>query len=153
MHRGFRKFQSGSVLLTWVLGIQFLLLPFYHFHPDSPHDHAGKASSHRHNAYFHSLELDRIAHLTHSHVHNSETGHRRSHHSEGQDEGHLKIEANKETLKSKKPYKVLKVSGNSSSFVFHRQFKTYSLSSKLNDLSDFVFQHQLRQRSPPSLSI
>ena len=153
MHRGFRKFQSGSVLLTWVLGIQFLLLPFYHFHPDSPHDHAGKASSHRHNAYFHSLELDRIAHLTHSHDHNSETGHRHSHHSEGQDEDHLKIEFNKETLKAKKPFKVLKVSANSSCFVFHQQFKTYSLSLKLNDLPDFVFQHQLRQRSPPSLSI
>ena len=153
MHRSFQKFQSELVLLIWVLGIQFLLLPFYHFHPDFLHGHASKASLHRHNAYFHSFELDRIAHLTHSHDHNLETGHRHSHHSEGQDEDHLKIEVNKEALKSKKPFKVLKISENSSSFVFHQQFKTYPLSVKLNDLPDFVFQHQLRQRSPPSLSI
>ena len=153
MHRCFRKFQSDFVSLIWILGIQFLLLPFYHFHPDSLHYHTGKASSHRHNAHFHSLELDRIAHLTHSHGHNLETGHRHTHRSKGQDEDHLKIEVNKETLKGKKPFKVLKISANSSSFVFHQQFKTYSLSLKLNDLPDFVFQHKLRQRSPPSFSL
>ena len=148
-----RKFQSSLVSLIWVLGIQFLLLPFYHFHPDSLDSRSVKLIEHQHNAYFHSHELDRVAHLTHPHDHNSGTEHRHPYHSGGQDEDHLKIEINKETLKSKNPFKVLKVSANSSSFVFHQQFKTYSLSLKLNDLPDFVFQHQLRQRSPPSLSI
>lgn len=148
-----RKFQSGLFSLIWVLGIQFLLLPFYHFHPDSLHSHAGNTSSHQHNAFFHSIELGSIAHITHPHDHNSETDHRHPYHSEGQDEDHLKIEINKETLKSENPFKVLKVFLNFSSLDFRQQFKTYSLLLKLDDFSNFVFQHQIRERSPPSLSI
>ena len=148
-----RKFQSGLVSLIWVLGIQFLLLPFYHFHPDSLHNHSGKLSSHRHNAYFHSFELDRVAHLTHSHDHNSEIGHRHPHHPKGHGEDHLKIEINKETLKSKNSFKVSKAFVNFYSLDLQQQFKTYSLLLKLDDFSNFVFQHQIRERSPPSLSI
>ena len=148
-----RKFQSGLFSLIWVLGIQFLLLPSYHFHPDSLHNHAGNTPSHQHNAFFHSIELDSIAHITHSHDHSLEADHRHSDHSGGQDEDHLKIEFNKETLKTKNTFKVLKVSINFSSINFHKLLKNYSLRPKLNDLSNFLFQHQLRERSPPSLPI
>ena len=152
MHRCIQKFWSASAPLVWVLGIQFLLLPFYHFHPDSLHSHSGKLSEHQHNAHFHSIQLDRIAHITHSHDHNSETDHH-SHHPESNGEDHLKVEPNKETLKSRNPFKVLKVFLNFSSLDFQQQFKTYSLLLKLDDFSNFVFQHQIRERSPPSLSI
>ena len=152
MHRRILKFCSASAPLIWVLGIQFLLLPFYHFHPDSLHSHSGKLSEHRHNAHFHSIELDSIAHLAHSHDHNSETNHH-SHHPESRGEDHLKIELNKETLKSKNLFKILKVFTNISPLDFRQQFKTYSLPQKLNDLSNFDFQHQIQERSPPFLSI
>jgi len=153
MHKRILKFQGRLVALTWVLGIQFLLLPSYHFHPDSVHGHAGKLSPHRHNAHFHSIELESIAHLSHSHNHNSEAEHHHSHHPVGQDEDHLKLEFSKETLKPQKPFKVLEVSENSSFYTFHQQFKTYPFSPKLNDFPDSLFQYQFRERSPPFLSI
>ena len=99
MFRRVRKFNSYLTLIVSIIGIQFLLLPFYHFHPDNQHSHPGELPSHQHNAYFHSIELDSIAHLTHSHDHNSETAHH-SQHSESNGEYHPKIELNKETLKS-----------------------------------------------------
>ena len=153
MHRRIRTFWGASVPLVWLLGTQFLLLPFYHFHPDSLHIHSGKLFEHQHNAYFHSIELDSIAHITHSHDHSLEADHRHSNHSGGQNEDHLKIEFNKETLKTKNIFEVLKVSVNFSSTNFHKQLKNYSLPLKLNDFTNFFFQPQLRERSPPSLSI
>ncbi len=154
MYKRIRKFQGRLVALTWVLGIQFLLLPFYHFHPDSVHGHPDQLSPHRHNAHFHSLELENIAHLSRSHNHNSEADHHHhSHHPVGHDEDHLKLELSKETLKPQKPFKVLEVSANSSFYTFHQQLKTYSFSPKPNDFPDPVFQYQLRERSPPFLSI
>ena len=106
MHKGFRKFQSGSVPLIWVLGVQFLFLPFFHFHPYIQHSHSGELSSHQHNAHFHSIELDSIAHLTHSHDPNSEADHHRSHHPGDQDEDSLKFDLNQEALKAKNSFKV-----------------------------------------------
>ena len=98
MRRCKQKFNSRLISLVWVLGIQFLALPFYHFHPDTQHSHSGE-SSHHHNAYFHSVELESIVHLTHSHDHNSANHH--SPHSESHGKGDQVIELNKETLKSK----------------------------------------------------
>ena len=152
MHRRILKFCSVLAPLVWVLGIQFLLLPFYHFHPESLHSHSGKLSEHQHNAHFHSIQLDSIAHITHSHDHNSETAHH-SQHSESNGEYHPKIELNKETLKSKNPFKVLSVFLNFTSLVTPQKFRTYYLPIKLNGLFNLAFQHQLRERSPPPLYI
>ena len=107
MRRRKQKFNSHLISLVWVLGIQFLALPFYHFHPETQHSHPGE-SSHHHNAYFHSVELESIVHLTHSHDHNSADHH--SQHSESNGEGDQGVELNNETLKSKDSFKVLKVS-------------------------------------------
>ena len=107
MRKRKKKFNSHLISLVWVLGIQFLALPFYHFHPDTQHSHPGE-SSHHHNAYFHSVELESIVHLTHSHDHNSADHH--SQHSESNGEGDQGVELNNETLKSKDSFKVLKVS-------------------------------------------
>ena len=151
MHRRIRKFNSYLSLFISVIGIQLLLLPFYHLHPESQHSHSGELLSHQHNAYFHSIELDSIVHLTHSHDHNLETGHH-SQHSENNGEDYQKIELNKETLKSKNPSRVLKVFSVFSSPDVPQKFKTYFPPIKLNDFSNFAFQNQLRERSPPSLS-
>ena len=107
MRRCKQKFNSHLISLVWVLGIQFLALPFYHFHPETQHSHPGE-SSHHHNAYFHSVELESIVHLTHSHDHNSADHH--SQHSENNGEGDQGVELNNEILKSKDSFKVLKVS-------------------------------------------
>ena len=152
MHRRIRKFNSYLSLFISVIGIKLLLLPFYHLHPENQHSHSGELPSHQHNAYFHSIELDSIVHLTHSHDHNSET-HHHSQHSESNGEYHPKIELNKETLKSKNPFKVLSVFLNFSSLVTPQKFKTYYIPIKLTDLSNLAFQHQLRERSPPFLHI
>ena len=145
MRRRVRKFNSYLVLLVSVIGIQFLLLPFYHFHPDHQHFHSGGLPSHQHNAYFHSIELDSIAHLTHAHDHNSA-----DHHSENNDdETGLKVDLNKVTLKSKNSFKVLKVFSTYLPLDILQKFKVYDLPTKLNDFSRLAFQHQLRERSPP----
>ena len=143
MRRRKQKFNSHLISLVWVLGIQFLALPFYHFHPDTQHSHP-RESSHYHNAYFHSIELDSIAHLTHAHDHNSADNH-----SENNDENELKVDLNKVTLKSKNPFKVLKVSSTFSPAYIQEKFNTYDLPIKLNDFSSLAFHHQLRERSPP----
>ena len=152
MRKRVKKCNSYLAFFVALVGIQFLLLPFYHFHPDNQHSHPGELPSHQHNAYFHSIELDSIAHLTHSHDHNLETAHH-SQHSESNGEYHPKIELNKETLKSKNPFKVLSVFSNFTSFVTPQKFRTYYLPIKPNDLFNLAFQHQLRERSPPSLYI
>ena len=145
MRRRIRKFNSYLVLLVSVIGIQFLLLPFYHFHPDHQHSHSGELPSYQHNAYFHSIELDSIAHLTHAHDHNSA-----DHHSENNDdENELKIDLNKVTLKSKNSFKVLKVFSTFLPLDILQKFKVYDLPTKLNDFSRLEFQYQLRERSPP----
>ena len=145
MRRRVRKFNSYLVLLVSVIGIQFLLLPFYHFHPDHQHSHSGALPSHQHNAYFHSIELDSIAHLTHAHDHNSA-----NHHSENNgDETELKVDLNKVTLKSKNSFKVLKVFSTYLPLDILQKFKVYDLLIKLNDFSRLAFQYQLRERSPP----
>ena len=146
MRRRIRKFNSYLVLLVSVIGIQFLLLPFYHFHPDHQHSHSGELPSHQHNAYFHSIELDSIAHLTHAHDHNSA-----DHHSENNDdENELKVDLNKVTLKSKNSFKVLKVFSTFLPLDILQRFNIYNLPAKLNDFSRLAFQYQLRERSPPS---
>ena len=145
MRRCIRKFNSHLISLVWVLGIQFLLLPFYHFHPDHQHSHYGGLPPHQHNAYFHSIELDSIAHLTHAHDHNSA-----DRHSENNDaENELKVDLNKVTLKSKNSFKVLKIFSTFLPLDILQKFKEYNLPTKLNDFSRLVFQHQLRERSPP----
>ena len=146
MRRIIRKFNSYLVLLVSVIGIQFLLLPFYHFHPDHQHSHSGGLPSHQHNAYFHSIELDIIAHLTHAHDHNSA-----DHHSENNDdENELKIDLNKVTLKSKNSFKVLKVFSTFLPLDILQKLNISDLPTKLNDFSRLAFQPQLRERSPPS---
>ena len=146
MRRRKQKFNSHLISLVWVLGIQFLLLPFYHFHPDHQHSHSGELPSYQHNAYFHSIELDSIAHLTHAHDHNSA-----DHHSENNDdENELKVDLNKVTLKSKNSFKVLKVFSTFLPLDILQKINIYDLPTKLNDFSRLAFQHQLRERSPPS---
>ena len=145
MRRRIRKFNSYLVLLVPVIGIQFLLLPFYHFHPDHQHSHSGGLPSHQHNAYFHSIELDSIAHLTHAHDHNSADHHSKN----NNDETELKVDLNKVTLKSKNSFKVLKVFSTFPPISILQKLNIYDLSPKLNDFSRPAFQLQLRGRSPP----
>ena len=149
MQRRKRKFNFHLISLAWVLGIQFLLLPFYHFHPEHQHSHATGLPSHQHNAFFHSIELDSIAHLANAHNHNSEGNH--SHHPEDNEEDNLKVEPNKVTLKSKNPLKVLEISSTFSPLNIQHKFKTYHLPIKLNKFTSQVFQDQIRERSPPPL--
>ena len=146
MRRRKQKINSHLISLVWVLGIQFLALPFYHFHPDTQHSHPGE-SSHHHNAYFHSIELDSIAHLTHSHDHNSADHH--SQHSESNGEGDQGIELNNKTLKSKDSFKVLKVFSTFTSPDISEKFKTYNPPFEGNNFYSLVIQHQIRERSPP----
>jgi len=145
MRRRIRKFNSYLVLLVPVIGIQFLLLPFYHFHPDHQHSHSGGLPSHQHNAYFHSIELDSIAHLTHAHDHNSADHHSKN----NDDETELKVDLNKVILKSKNSFKALKVFSTFPSISILQKLNIYDLSTKLNDFSRPAFQLQLRGRSPP----
>ena len=131
MRRRIRKFNSYLVLLVSVIGIQFLALPFYHFHPDTQHSHPGELFASQHNAYFHSIELDSIVHLTHSHDHNSADHH--SQHSENNGEGDSGVELNNETLKSKNSFKVLKVFSTFTSLDISKKFKTYNPPFEGND--------------------
>ena len=147
MRRRIRKFNSYLVLLVSVIGIQFLLLPFYHFHPDHQHSHSGDLPSHQHNAYFHSIELDSIAHLTHAHDHNSADHH--SQHSENNGEGDSGVELNNETLKSKDSFKLLKIFSTFTSPAISNKFKTYNPPFEGNDFYSLVIQYQIRERSPP----
>ena len=147
MRRRIRKFNSYLVLLVSVIGIQFLLLPFYHFHPDYQHSHSGELPSHQHNAYFHSIELDSIAHLTHAHDHNSADHH--SQHSENNGEGDSGVELNNETLKSKDSFKVLKIFSTFTSPAISNKFKTYNPPFEVNDFYSLFIQYQIRERSPP----
>ena len=146
MRKRKKKFNSHLISLVWVLGIQFLALPFYHFHPDTQHSHPGE-SSHHHNAYFHSIELESIVHLTHSHDHNSADHH--SQHSESNGEGDQGVELNNQTLKSKYSFKVLKVFSTFTSPDISEKFKTYNPPTKGNDFYSLAIQHQIRERSPP----
>ncbi len=136
MRRRIRKFNSHLVLLVSVIGIQFLLLPFYHFHPDHQHSHSGVLPSHQHNAYFHSIELDSIAHLTHAHDHNSADHHSKN----NDDETELKVDLNKVILKSKNSFKVLKVFST---------FPSISILQKLKYLRPF---NKTEWLLPPSIS-
>jgi len=149
MSKHVQNFNSYLTLLVFVIGIQLLLLPFYHLHVDYHHSHSVGSPSHKHNAYFHSIELESIVHLAHSHDHNSNTDHH-SHHSENSGEDDSKIGLNKDTLKSKKSFKVLKVFSTFASSDITKKFKTYRLPIKLYGFSNLAFQQQLRERSPPS---
>ena len=146
MHKYKRKFNTYWVSFVWILGIQFLALPFYHFHPDIQHSHPGE-SSHRHNGYFHSIELESIVHLTHSNDHNPSDHH--SQHSDSSGEVDSGVDLNSETLKSKKPFKVLKVFSSVTSSDIPKKFKIYDLPKQLKESQSLVFKSQLRERSPP----
>lgn len=141
------------VVLTWVLGVQFLLLPSFHFHPDSSHSHGDQLAVHKHSGHFHSMELENIAHLTHAHDHDSESASHHSHHPVGQDEDSLEIDLNKETLKPQKPFTVLKVSASFSSVDFHHLLQTSFIHHRANGFAESAFRQELRERSPPTLSI
>ena len=150
MQKRSKNFNIRLFSLVWVLGIQFLTLPFYHFHPNTQHSHPGE-SSHRHNAYFHSIELESIVHLTHSNDHNQDDHY--SQHSENSDDVDSGVDLNSETLKSKNPFKVLKFFSTIKFQVIPKEFKTYYLQKKLKKFQGLVFKNQLRERSPPFLFI
>jgi hypothetical protein len=146
MYKCKRKFNMYWISLVWILGIQFLALPFYHFHPDTQHSLPGE-SSHKHDAYFHSIELDSIIHLTHSNDHNPADHH--SQHSENSGEVDVGVDLNSETLKSKKPFKALKAFSIFTFSDIPKKFKAYYLPNKLKESQSLVFKSQLRERSPP----
>jgi hypothetical protein len=150
MQKRSKKFSTRLFSFVWVLGIQFLALPFYHFHPDTQHSHPGE-TSHQHNAYFHSIELETIVHLTHSKDHNPADHH--SQHSENNSQDDTGVDLNSETLKSKNPFKVLKVFSTFTFSNIPKEFKTYYLQKKLEQFQSIVFKNQLRERSPPFLFI
>jgi hypothetical protein len=146
MQKRSKKFNIRLFSLVWVLGVQFLALPFYHFHPNTQHSHPGE-STHRHNAYFHSIELESIVHLTHSNDHNPDDHH--SQHSENSGEVDSGVDLNSETLKSKKPFKVLKVFSTFTPSDIPKKFKLYYLPKTLKEFQSLAFKSQLRERSPP----
>ena len=146
MQKRSKKFNIRLFSLVWVLGVQFLALPFYHFHPKIQHSHSGE-SSHQHNAYFHSIELESIVHLTHSNDHNPDDHH--SQHSENSDDVDSGVDLNSETLKSKKPFKVFKIFSTFISSDIPKKFKIYDLPKQLKESQSLVFKSQLRERSPP----
>lgn len=57
------------MLLTLVLflGFNFLLIPFYHFHPEYSHSHNGEVAPHEHAGHVHSAEVESIAHALNLH--------------------------------------------------------------------------------------
>jgi|TARA_B100001964_G_scaffold71859_2_gene81432 hypothetical protein len=151
MRMRFGKFHRSLVALAWVLGIQFLLLPFFHFHPDSSHSHGDQLALHKHSGHFHSMELENIAHLTHDH--DSESAPHHSHHPVGQDEDFLEIELNKETLKPQKPFTVLKVAAFFSYDTFHHPPKISPATHRLSQFHQPDFLQEIRDRSPPVLLV
>jgi len=54
----------GRVLMVF-LGLQFFLLPLYHYHPQVTHSHAGEGSLHTHGGYFHSAGLENLIKKVH----------------------------------------------------------------------------------------
>ena len=95
--------------------------------------------------------MESIVHLTHSNDHNP-VGHH-SQHSENSEEVDPRVELNSETLKSKNPFKILKVL---STFKFSdtpKEFKTYYLPKKLDKFQSLDFKSQLQEGSPPFLFI
>ena len=151
MYKTFLKFNNCLAFIVSVIGIQFLALPFYHFHPDTQHSHSGQ-SLHHHNAYFHSIELESIVNLTHSQDHHSNDHHshdQHSQHSKNTDEVDSGVQLNSETLKSKNPFKVLKVVSTFTAPNIQNKLKTYYLPIKLNKFNRLVIQQEIRDRSPP----
>ncbi|QPJ64214.1 MAG: hypothetical protein G3M78_01880 [Candidatus Nitrohelix vancouverensis] len=147
MFRRVQKIKNRLTALIWVLGIQFLLFPFFHFHPDMVHGHTGDLSPHRHGGHFHSPELENL--VRGGHFHDKEAGH--THHPlDHQGEEHFKIDINKETLNPQKPIKVLKVSADFPVTQDRHQFtQAGPVALPPDTVSRFAVSYRLRERSPP----
>ncbi len=93
-----RPFVFFSCIFLWVFG--FFFSPFIHYHPPSVHDHGGHVEAHRHDARIHSPELDQLAHAIALHSEESHSGHAQNCDCGGPESGHIKVELDKDGLKS-----------------------------------------------------
>ena len=143
-----------GMLLTLVvfLGFNFLLLPFYHFHPETSHSHSGEVSPHGHAGHLHSAEVESIAHALN--LHPSEPGldakHHHSHSSPQHDSDDTEFSLQNTTLASKV------------SFQADQHFAVVALSNwkepngfrsilyKPGSLIDFKSPDTPKERSPPT---
>jgi len=53
--------------MAFLCGLQFFLLPFFHYHPETTHSHIEKVGAHQHAAHVHSEVLEAYAHLINAH--------------------------------------------------------------------------------------
>ncbi len=146
-----------GLLLTLILflGLNFLLIPFYHFHPATSHSHNGDTSLHEHEGHLHSAEVESIAHALN--LHPSDPGldakHHHSHSSPQHDSDENEISLQNTTLASKVFSQANK----------HSAVLTISNSAELNGFRSSLyrtisFEHfnspdTPKERSPPTRSI
>ena len=153
MRRGIKKFQGWLLALTCMLGIQFFLLPLYHFHPDNIHGHQGQLSPHRHIGHFHSHELETLAHFSLARDHDAGTRTHHSHHPGDQEEEQIKSGFNKNTLKPQQAFRVLNNFTDYSLITFIREIETFFFSQPRLKLIATGPKYRLRERSPSLFSV
>jgi hypothetical protein len=150
MRKYIQNFNVSWVVMTLVIGIQFLLLPYYHYHPENVHAHADKPFAHEHEGHFHSLALENIAHKPLVHSEGANFDHNHTHPHSVPDEDQLDVEPNSTNTKPLKSNTVVKASAYFSSPNFQNIPETFLFRdySQGDPVSGYWL--KIRERSPPA---
>ncbi len=143
-----------GLLLTLVVffGFNLLLIPFYHFHPETSHSHSGEVSPHEHAGHLHSAEVESIAHALN--LHPAEPGldakHHHSHSSPQHDSDDTEFSLQNTTLISKVSFQVDPHSAVVALFNWEEPNGFRSILYKTDSLKDSNSPDTPQERSPPT---
>ena len=134
------------------LGVNFLLVPFYHFHPDSSHSHSGDVSPHSHAGHLHSAEMESFAHALNLHPADPELDarHHQSHSSTAHDADEFEISLQNTPVISKVTFQADSHSAVIALTVRAELDGFRSILYKTDSLENFNSPDTPNERSPPT---
>ena len=156
MTKDFKKKSGFIVALILGWAFQFILIPFYHFHPSDLHSHKGGLQPHKHEGHLYSHELETIAHVLNLHPQDPDLDRNRhhSHSSAEHDADQNEIDLHKAGIQTEKPSQ--KINTDHGVLAFSSDLKLVFV--HLTPFEVFHFQESSptqnpKERSPPFLLI
>ena len=140
-----------ALVILW--GLQFTLLPFIHYHPETTHNHGGDVNAHQHQSRYHSTTLEVYAHLVTGHFSNRELDDH-FHHSHSSDDEEVNDSEIFVLAKNSKSFKqglVYTQAGHSTRIWFTNPRVFYPVDPEIPSFKSRLSKSHHSSRSPPFL--
>jgi hypothetical protein len=142
-----------SLGVMFSFGMYFILSPFFHYHPSDVHAHGGDLQPHHHEGYYHSQELEILAHVWNLHPADQarDKEHHHPHSSPEHDSDNVEFSIENTSLKQKDPADVSKYKDKISSRLSPKPLARWVAKALSVEVPPAAGPRPFQQRSPPLL--